>query len=288
MRHSLDEPFVVQVTDVARLMAQQKVAWSYQIGNVQPPNVKISKQLTFIIPPRNEEDDDHCRGGDSGGGGSGGGSGGGGSGGGGSGGSSETDDSDSDNEQSGKKRDGRKHPTESRSSTSLSSSTSSTTFGSSTTTLPTHVHGLIGTCSYELFNGICLYGGKLPRCTEQIDSCPVAVHSTTAVGSASSSNTSSLPAVFFPLPHPLTLNSRTTTLIDVSVFRTVCGSDGCYYFWDCDEDFSLEENEENDSEKEGNGKENQKTFVPFLDNDVDGLWMVEEEELNEFPNGLEA
>ena len=69
----------------------------------------------------------------------------------------------------------------------------------------------------------------------------------------------------------------------------MCGSDGCYYFWDCDEDFSLEEeNEENDSEKEGGGKENKKTFVPFLDNDVDGLWMVEEEELNEFPNGLEA
>ena len=48
MRHSLDEPFVVQVTDVARLMAKQKVAWSYQIGNVQPPNVKISKVQIVI------------------------------------------------------------------------------------------------------------------------------------------------------------------------------------------------------------------------------------------------
>lgn len=94
---------------------------------------------------------------------------------------------------------------------------------------PTHVHGLVGTCSYELYGGLQLCGGMVPQQhAGQHPPCQIPVFS----------SSSSLRTVFFPLAHPLHLDVSKPTCLDISVFRTVCGANDVYYFWDVDEDLA--------------------------------------------------
>ena len=87
---------------------------------------------------------------------------------------------------------------------------------------PTHVHGLVGTCSYELYGGLQLCGGMVPQQhAGQHPPCQIPVFS----------SSSSLRTVFFPLAHPLHLDVSKPTCLDISVFRTVCGANDVYYFW---------------------------------------------------------
>jgi hypothetical protein len=144
--------------------------------------------------------------------------------------------------------------------------------------LPTHIHGLVGTCVYDMFNGIQLVGGLLPnvhplqmkRNSSLTDLLPKINHSC---------NTSTIRTVFFPLVHPLHLQTNKVTYLDVSIFRTVCGSDDVYYFWDIDEDAlqdALDDGEDITTVHTGSNRD--VAFYSSFDYDRDGN--EEQEEAN--------
>ena len=98
--------------------------------------------------------------------------------------------------------------------------------------LPRYVHGLVGTCSFDLYDGIQLRGAALPQqhiCQSQKPSS-----ANTRSSNSNSNNSGTMRAVFFPLAHPLVLKDN--QVLDISIFRTVCGANDCYYFWDVAED----------------------------------------------------
>jgi len=205
-RQSLDEPLTCDVTNVAKSLTAKKIVWSFSMQQGDDaPNGKISAHLKLKIPPVNSNNTYNnelvslvMN-------------------------EHEAQPNEHEEAQQADGLDGRRTP--------LSQ------LSVPRTTAPTCVHGLAGTCSYELFDGITLSGGVLPqRAEENMLSQDEECDDSGSLHLDLSSNTSSLRTVFFPLAHPIMLNHSTPTHLDVSIFRTVCGAQDCYYFWDCDED----------------------------------------------------
>ena len=219
MHQSLEEPFTCDVTDVARCLTPGQNAWSYSMQQGDDaPNGKISAHLTLEISPVDVEVDEEIN--------------------------FDSENKDQPKEQEDEQDDNGEDDEEDEFDgrrTPLPQQDQKVP-----TTEPLCVHGLVGTCSYELFDGITLIGGELPQEHNSLyQNHMFDTSTTTGTGSSGTlvtvpqrqrSNTSSLRTVFFPLSHPIMLNRSTVTTIDVSIFRTVCGAHDCYYFWDCDED----------------------------------------------------